>query len=80
MVTNYPRVEIPNIDKLSLSFKKGVARISFEVTAPGHEILKLIYLQATAQPLNAIIESPQAEMDLKITPVNLKTGEVISSG
>lgn len=76
MATNYPRVEIQNIDKLSVSFKKGAVKISFEATNPGPEILRLIYLQATAQPLNAIIESPQAEMDLKITPVNLKTGEV----
>ncbi len=77
-MVNYPRVEIPNIDKLALSFKKGSVKISFEVPMPGPEILKLIYLSGTAQPLNAVIESPQSEMDLKITPVNLKTGEVMA--
>ena len=76
MAGNYPRVELQNLDKLSISFKKGVARISFEVPTPGHEILRLIYLQGTANPLNAVIESPQAVMDLKITPVNILTGEV----
>ena len=76
MATDYPRVEIPNIDKLSISIKKGAAKISFEVTTPGPELLRLIYLQATSQPLNAVIESPQAEFDLKISTVSVKTGEV----
>jgi len=77
MGANYPRIEIQNIDKLGLSFKKGTAKISFEVTSPGPDLLKLIYLQATAQPLNVIIESPQSELDLKITQINVKTGEVV---
>lgn len=76
IIEYYPRIEIPYINKLSLSFKEGVAKISFEAKIDP-EILKLVYLQATAQPLNIVIESPQAEMDLKITVVNLKTGEVI---
>ena len=76
-MANYPRVEMQNIDKLSISFKKGVARISFEVL-PSHDMLKLIYLQGTTSSLNAVIESPQAEMDLQITPINLKSGEVMA--
>ena len=75
-MANYPRVEMKDIDKLSISSKKGMVKISFEVL-PSHDILKLIYLQGTAQGLNAVIESPQAEFDLQITPINLKTGEVI---
>ena len=74
---DYPRVKMDNIDKLSISFKKGVARISFEVPTPGPEILKLVYLQGTANLLNAVIESPQAEFDLNITQVKIKTGEVV---
>jgi len=77
--SKYPRVEIPRVEKLGISFKQGVAKISFEVPLPGHELLKLIYMQGTAQPLSAIIESPQATMDLVITPVNLKTGEVVKA-
>lgn len=80
MPENYPRVELPNVDKLGISIKKGAARISFEVAAPGPDLLKLIWLQATARPLNVIIESPQAEMDLKIVEVNIKTGEVVNNG
>lgn len=75
-MANYPRMEMQNVDKLGVSIKKGAVKISFEVVAPGPEILRLIYLSGTAQPLNVIIESPQAEMDLQITEVNLKTGEV----
>ena len=72
----FPRVEIPNIDKLGISIKKGAVKISFEVIAPGPDLLKLIYLSGTARPLNVVIESPQAEFDLKITEVNIETGEV----
>ena len=75
-MANCPRVEMQNIEKLSISFKKGAAKVSFEVPTPGPEMLKLVYLQGTANLLNAVIESPQAEFDLKITPVNVKTGEV----
>jgi len=53
--------------------------ITFEVPLPGPELLKLIYMQATARPLTAVIESPQAEMDLILTTVNVKTGEVVKA-
>jgi len=78
-MAKYPRVEIQQIDKLGISFKSGVARISFEVALPGPELLKLIYMQATAVPMSAVIESPQAELDLVLTTVNVKTGEVVNS-
>lgn len=60
-----------------LVFQQGVAKISFEVPFPGPELLKLIYMQSTGQFLTAVIESPQAEMDLVLTTVNIKTGEVV---
>ena len=74
-----PRVEIQQIEKLGISFKSGVARISFEVPLPGPELLKLIYMQATAVPMSAVIESPQAELDLVLSTVNVKTGEVVNT-
>lgn len=74
--TSFPRIAIENIDKLSLSLKKGVVKISFEVMSPNPDILKLIYLQSMAQPLNIIIESPQSVMDLRIQEINTETGEV----
>jgi hypothetical protein len=77
--SRYPRVEIPRVEKLGISFKQGVAKISFEVPLPGPELLKLIYMQATARLLTAVIESPQAEMDLILTTVNIKTGEVVKA-
>uniref|UniRef100_A0A6M3M1E7 Uncharacterized protein n=1 Tax=viral metagenome TaxID=1070528 RepID=A0A6M3M1E7_9ZZZZ len=77
MEGKYPRVEIQNINKLSVAFKTGTAKISFEVIHAGPDLLKLIYMQATACPMNVIIESPQAEMDLVISQVNVKTGVVV---
>lgn len=74
-----PRLEIQNIDKLGLSLKKGAAKISFEVPFPGPDLLKLVYLQATARPLNVIIESPQSELDLRIEQININTGEVVDN-
>jgi hypothetical protein len=76
MEGKFPRVEVQNIDKLSVNFKAGSAKISFEVMHAGPDLLKLIYMQATACPMNVIIESPQAEMDLVIQQVNVKTGVV----
>ena len=75
----FPRVDIPRVEKLGISFKQGVAKISFEVPLPGPELLKLIYMQATACPLTAVIESPQAEMDLILKTVNIKTGVVVEA-
>jgi len=72
----YPRVEIPNIEKLGISSKKGSVKISFEVLYPGPEILKLIYMQGMAAPMNVIIESPQSQFDLVMTQVDVGTGEV----
>jgi len=77
MEGKYPKVEMQNIDKLSVSFKKGSAKISFEVLHAGPDLLKLVYMQATARPMNAIIESPQSVMDLRIEQINVETGEVV---
>ena len=73
----YPKVEIQNIDKLSVSFKKGSAKITFEVLSASPDLLKLVYMQAMGRPMNAVIESPQAVMDLVITQVNVETGEAV---
>ena len=72
----YPKVVIPNIDSLSISAKKGGVKISFEVKTPGPEILKLMWMSATAQAMNVTIESPQSEMDMKMTVFDIKTGVV----
>lgn len=79
MAAKCPRIEIQNIDKLGLSIKKGAAKISFEVPFPGPDLLRLVYLQATARPLNVIIESPQSELDLVISQVNVVTGETVEN-
>ena len=72
----YPKVVITNIDNLGISAKKGGVKISFEIKTPGPEILKLMWMSATAQSMNVTIESPQAEMDMKMTVFDIKTGQV----
>ncbi len=71
-----PRVEMANIEKLSVAFKKESVKISFEVTFPGPDLLRLIHFSRSGHPLNMIVESPQAEFDLKITEVNVETGQI----
>ena len=76
MTENYPRVEIPDIENVAISSRKGAVKISFEVGQPGPEILRLMYLSGTARPLKVVFESPQAQFDLKLSVVNIETGEV----
>lgn len=85
MAENHPRIKIEGIEKLSISSRKvvtenevkHVTKISFEVEAPVSQIARLLYLQKQHQTLNATIECPQGEFDLNITPVNVKTGEIV---
>jgi hypothetical protein len=72
----HPKVEMTNIENLKITSAKGGVKISFDLKAPGPEILKLIWMSGTAQAMNATIESPQAEMDMKLTVFDIKTGEV----
>jgi len=67
-------VQMPNIEKLSISIKKGLARISFEAAA-SPELLKLIHLQGGGSPIDVVFSSPQAEFDLIITVVD-RNGEI----
>ena len=69
-----PRGEMGNVDKLSVSFKKESVKVSFEVTAPGPDIRRLIHFSRSGHPLNVTVESPQAEFDLEIKEVNVETG------
>ncbi len=74
----YPKVEMTNIKNVKISSAKGGVKVSFDLEAPGPDVLKLIWMAGTAQAMNATIESPQAEMDLKLTVFEIATGEVKS--
>ncbi len=77
MADNFPKVEIQNVENLGVTFKKGEVKISFVCKTPTPDILKLVHFQGVGNPLNVVIESPQAEFDLLIQKVNVKTGEVV---
>ncbi len=74
---SFPKVEIANIKALKVASTKGGVKVSFEVEAPGPEVLKLMWMAGTAQSMNAVIESPQAEFDMTMTVVKISTGEVV---
>lgn len=72
----YPEVIIPNVEKVNVAVKADGVRVSFDVKTAGPEVLKLIWLKLTGQVLDVIIRAPQAEKDLQIQEVVIKTGEV----
>jgi hypothetical protein len=71
-----PRVEFENIDKLGVSFTKSGVKVSFEIPSPSPEVLKLVHYKLSGLALNVVISSPQAEFDLRIEEVSVKTGEL----
>lgn len=70
-----PGVRLPVIKKLSLSVKEDVTRISFETTLQAGEIARLLNFAKQGRPMDCIISSPQATMDLIFTQVSLKKEE-----
>ena len=75
MAHKFPTVHLPNIEKLGVTFKKDAVRVSFEVIASS-ELIRLIHLSQRGYPLSVTFESPQAQFDLKIVEVDVRTGEV----
>lgn len=76
MADCYPKVEINAIKNLGVATKKGGVKISFETESLTPDLLKLMYLSAEGQPMNAKFESPQATLDLKLETINVKTGVI----
>jgi len=82
------RVNLLNISHLTTSTKlvidkegnaEQVTKFSFECVAPPSEVARLLYFQKRRQDLDVVIKSPQGELDLRMMPVNIKTGEIIES-
>lgn len=86
METEFPQVVFENAENLTSSSKKvvdksgikHVTKISFEVEASPQAVARLLYFARQKPPLNIIVQSPQAEFDLHMTPVNVATGEIAS--
>lgn len=75
-----PQVELPIIEALSVTMKEGKTKISFEAMMTPAEIARLLNFSRQGRPLNAIISSPQATMDLHIEEVELATGVIAGEG
>lgn len=87
MAEKIPQVSLENIRGLAISSKKVVSeggvthvtKVSFEVEASPQSVARLLYFARQNPPMNVIVESPQAEFDLHMTPVNIATGELATS-
>jgi hypothetical protein len=55
---------------------KHVAKVSFEVEARPQDLARALYFNRQNVPINVVLESPQAQFDLTMTPVNVATGEI----
>jgi len=71
-----PKVSFVNVEELDIRIKAGTTKISFEVQASPSEVARIMYLTGQKPPINVTIESPQAQFDLTVTPVDVATGEI----
>jgi len=80
-----PEVKILDIRNLKVSTSQtidkdgvthDVTRLSFESDVAPISLARILHFQRQRFGINMVVESPQTEMDLVITPVNVKTGEV----
>ena len=73
------RIEIKRITGLNLKFKEAEGTnivLSLETYLQPGDVARLYNLSRQGVPVSAVIESPQAEMDLRIEEVNTFTGEL----
>lgn len=80
MAERFPELMIPKVDKVKIAIAKNAVRISFEALLMNVDLSRLAYLQASGAPLDVLIRSPQAEFDLELTEVSVKTGEIKGNG
>jgi len=87
MAEQIPQVSFENIRGLAISTKKVVSegqvihvtKVTFEAEASPQSVARLMCFARQKPPMNVIVESPQAEFDLHMTPVNIATGEIATS-
>lgn len=70
------RIELKRIEEINIKPKNGKIIISMETYLPPGDIGRLFNMAAQGLPVSAVIESPQAEFDLRIEEINIKTGEI----
>lgn len=73
------RIEIKRIAGINLKIKEGEGTnviLAIETYLPPGDIARIYNLSKQGVPVQAVIESPQAEMDLQIQEVNTFTGQM----
>jgi hypothetical protein len=55
---------------------KDITRLSFETDIHPTQLARILNLQRQRQPIDVVMESPQAKMDLTFQPVDVTTGEI----
>jgi len=84
MEAKIPRISFEDVDNLGIATKKVIrregvlyiTRVSFDVETLPLQIARLLYFTRQKPPINVVFETPQAEFDLTMTPVNISTGEI----
>lgn len=76
MAETFPKVELRNVENVTLGFKKGISKITFSVAAPVPELARLLFFQVRGEPMDVTFFCPQARLDLNINPVDTSTGEI----
>jgi hypothetical protein len=70
------RIELKRIENVNLKFKEGNVVVTLETFMPPGDVAWLYNISKQGVPMQAVIESPQAEFDLQISEVNTFTGEL----
>jgi len=70
------RIELKRIEGINLRPKNGKIIVSLETYLSPGDIGRLFNLVGQGVPVSAIIESPQARMDLRFEEVDLSTGQL----
>ena len=69
-------IELSLIEELVLKAKGGKVIIQFETRISPGDFARLMNLQKKGNMMSAVIESPQAQLDLKFEEINVATGEL----
>lgn len=89
MPNNEVKVTVHDICKLQVSARleidkvgdrHQIIKITFEAEVHPAEVARILFMQRQLLPVDVVIQSPQAIMDLSMNQVKTTTGEVLDPG
>jgi hypothetical protein len=69
-------IKLERVEGLDIKFKKDSDILALETHLSSEDVARLHNLSKLGMPIQVMITSPQAEMDLRIEKVNATTGEL----